>query len=472
MKYVSYIGLLLVTSFSMFSCNSWLDVQPKTESSRDELFTSQQGFQDALIGVYLQMMESSAYGGTLTFDMVDKIASLYTTAPGSTDEKLSLHDWTDSGVEGAINSAFSKLYKIISSANSLLEKMETNGDCIADTVERSLIHGEALAIRAMCHFDVLRLFGPVPSQHDNSRILPYVTTFGYKLTEHSTYEDFCQKLLKDLSDAEQLLTVDPIYNQNVGSLSSFFGNRQYRLNYFAVKAIQARVYLWMGDTEKALEAALAVINAENENFEKIYTLGNAANFSSGDNLFTSEHILAIYDFELETKYSASFKNGGLYRGENYNEVKYDLFKGSGVDIRAPEIGPWWTMSLSATGTNYCVCNKYETDDQTSSAVGYRIPLIRLAEMYLIAIETAPLEEAQTYWDEYQRSRNVVPVTLETTNRESLVMEEYRREFYAEGVIFYYYKRTDQPRENILWSNTSFVPNYVLPKPSDELVYDE
>lgn len=212
MKYVSYIGLLLVTSFSMFSCNSWLDVQPKTESSRDELFTSQQGFQDALIGVYLQMMESSAYGGTLTFDMVDKIASLYTTAPGSTDEKLSLHDWTDSGVEGTINSAFSKLYKIISSANSLLEKMEINGSCIADTVERSLIHGEALAIRAMCHFDALRLFGPEPSQHDNSRILPYVTTFGYKLTEHSTYEDFCQKLLKDLSDAEQLLTVDPIYN--------------------------------------------------------------------------------------------------------------------------------------------------------------------------------------------------------------------------------------------------------------------
>lgn len=39
-----------------------------------------------------------------------------------------------------------------------------------------------------------------------------------------------------------------------------FRYRQFRFNYYAVKALKARLYLWMGDKEKAYDEAMSIIN--------------------------------------------------------------------------------------------------------------------------------------------------------------------------------------------------------------------
>ena len=64
------IGFCLL-SFGLSSCSEWLDVKPKSEIKEDELFKTEQGFKDAMTGVYVLMTEAQLYGREMTFGLVD-----------------------------------------------------------------------------------------------------------------------------------------------------------------------------------------------------------------------------------------------------------------------------------------------------------------------------------------------------------------------------------------------------------------
>ena len=51
MKKIFRYAALLVLLFCM-GCSDWLDVRPKSQVKEDDLFTSESGFRDALIGIY------------------------------------------------------------------------------------------------------------------------------------------------------------------------------------------------------------------------------------------------------------------------------------------------------------------------------------------------------------------------------------------------------------------------------------
>ena len=54
----------------MASCNSWLDVQPRSQVEDSELFETESGFKEALAGVYSSMVSSKTYAKELTFGFV------------------------------------------------------------------------------------------------------------------------------------------------------------------------------------------------------------------------------------------------------------------------------------------------------------------------------------------------------------------------------------------------------------------
>ena len=48
LKYIAYfIGMIVLTS-----CNDWLDVEPETSVDEKKLFSTEQGFKDAMAGNY------------------------------------------------------------------------------------------------------------------------------------------------------------------------------------------------------------------------------------------------------------------------------------------------------------------------------------------------------------------------------------------------------------------------------------
>lgn len=53
-KYIQIISFLLA-AVTLSGCENWLDVKPETEVNEDDMFNTEQGFMDALYGIYVNM---------------------------------------------------------------------------------------------------------------------------------------------------------------------------------------------------------------------------------------------------------------------------------------------------------------------------------------------------------------------------------------------------------------------------------
>ena len=59
------------------ACDSWLDVKPVDKVLEEQLYQTETGFKEALNGVYIELNQSSLYGGELMFRMVEILAQRY-----------------------------------------------------------------------------------------------------------------------------------------------------------------------------------------------------------------------------------------------------------------------------------------------------------------------------------------------------------------------------------------------------------
>ena len=75
-KYIKTFAVLLCTAL-LSSCSDWLDVEPETSVDESKLFSTEQGFRDAMAGVYADMASSSLYGKNMTFGFLDVLAQQY-----------------------------------------------------------------------------------------------------------------------------------------------------------------------------------------------------------------------------------------------------------------------------------------------------------------------------------------------------------------------------------------------------------
>ena len=348
-----------------------------------------------------------------------------------------------------------------------------------------MIKGECLAIRAYCHFDVLRIWGPVPSATGAAAILPYATALTNQPNPPSTYAQFQSQLLQDLADAAALLKgIDPVLNYSLLDLSrpgstatsfnpsdTYFGFRYLRMNYYAVKALQARANLWFGDKTKAYESAKEVISAVNPDGTVKFRLGTSADMTAKDYALTCEQIFGLYDFNLYTKYNTLFANGTLKKGSSATTVTTQLYGNTGTDIREANL---WVLVTQSNQAKTYICQKYNVPQTVTNASTdfNRIPMLRISEMYMIAIETAPQSEAQTLWAAYRTARNIPVTTLpaDPVLLQNVLLPEYRKEFFAEGQAFYAYKRLNTPTPSVIWVPSGSIINYTFPLPKTEIVH--
>ena len=483
-KNIKYIVLVLIGLMGTTSCKKYLTVNPKTQMTQDVLYSSQGGFKDALTGAYIQFKSIQLYGLNMTMLTPEQLISNWDVTSGSVEQKLGLFNFTDGTVDARMSGIYSNEYAVIASVNAILAQIDVNKSVLTTPGLYELIKGECLAMRAYCHFDLLRIWGPIPSAVPTGNIMPpYVTVLSKEANPLISYTQFQTLLLKDLADAETLLkTVDPIVNYSMLDLGrpgstatsfnpsdTYFAYRYLRLNYYAVKALQARANLWFNKPADAYAAAKVVINAVNPDGSTKFRLGTASDMTAKDYALTCEHIFGIYDFSLSATYALFFGNGTLKKGTAATTVTSQLYGGTGTDIR--EVNLWVLITQPNQAKTY-VCQKYNVPATagTGSADLNRIPLLRLSEMYFIAVETTTdLVEAQTLWNAFRTARNITTATLpvDPIQLQTALTTEYRKEFIAEGQAFFAYKRLNSPKANILWVPTAATPNYLFPMPKTE-----
>ena len=231
--YILFLSMMLCSS-----CSDWLDVRPEKYTEENEMFSTITGFQNSLTGVYIQLKSKTLYGQNLSMGMMEYLAQHWVTNSSEAVGKLSNFEYDDADVETMINGVYADLYNTILSINNLLRFVD-NG--VLRGKSYNMIKGEALALRAFCHLDLLRLYGPVPGRQTDKKMLSYAQVVSREPMKVNTWKEYTEFLLKDLNDAETLLKEVDLGEPIIDDYALF---RQNRMNYWAVKALKARFYLW------------------------------------------------------------------------------------------------------------------------------------------------------------------------------------------------------------------------------------
>ena len=72
------IIVILLACLVQTACNDWLDVTPEVNIKDEDLFKTEDGYFDALVGSYALVTSSALYGDKLSLSFLDVLASNYT----------------------------------------------------------------------------------------------------------------------------------------------------------------------------------------------------------------------------------------------------------------------------------------------------------------------------------------------------------------------------------------------------------
>lgn len=486
MKKLIYLMAVLV---GFTSCNKFLDVKPQSQVDESDLFKSEQGFREALNGIYTLCASSSLYGGNLTFN--NDILSQNYQFNDVILQQTANFNYTLPSVVSKNADIWSTAYRAIANCNYLLAAVDDK-TVQFDGTDRDLIKGEALALRAYLHFDVLRMFAPSFVVGSSQKGIPYVTKVSTNSTPFSTVQQTIDQVLADLNAAKILLKADPIIpntyvvgypgSSTATELSSpdlFFQNRRHRLNYYGVCGELARVYLYKGDNANALLNAQEIIKS------KKFPFTNQDDFFASDpekrdRIFYPELISAWF---IDTKDEVTLtQNLFTLSPPQYSgtvDQVGDIYEIGGDGAEDWRYKQWFLSTAAVTGgVNRAVLQKYiENAAPLTNLHPLVAPAIRLSEMYYIAAEasydTNPTA-AITYYNAIRTKRGIGDTLVTVASKAAFVndlLTEARKEFYGENQMFYMYKRLNHAV--VVSSTQTVTPSsniFVFPVPPDELTY--
>ena len=433
--------LLLMFSLAALGCNSWLDgAKPKEFTEEEELFSRETGFKEALTGAYQLAAKYELYGRRLTFDYIDKLAQRYRNVGGGgvlTYQQPSFYEFDSKDSRDITDAVWEKMYNVVANINNMLRWIETNRHVLTTPGYYEIIKGEALALRSYIYFDLLRMFGPVYSHDPEGLSIIYRTEFNRESRDLVPADQMLDNIVADLETAYGLLEDHDTFDFNYAKLGAaadedpFLIFRQNRMNALAVQALLARIHLYGGNAAKAEEYAEEVIESG------MFTLNRN---NSQDHIMSSEVIFGVHVDRMQENISDRFTNTSEWAiNDNTGSLFYDALinkDGDGENDTRVRNG---FIHIAGIGTTYHITTKF---DQTGLAPGMlgMMPLIRLSEMYYIMSECT----GNAYWlNEVRDARGILPVGDFDDEDDMLAKlgTEYRKEFYGEGQLWFFYKRT-------------------------------
>ena len=472
------IALLMIT---LSSCNDYFDKTGDEQHITDKkFFGDEAAFASALTDCYTLMRSRDLYGGMLTLEMME-FANQNMAPHDAISSAASQLNFADAALAARVDSMTHAAYRVVAACNKLIDEAERTKVVFTSAGKKKIITAEAYALRAAVQFDLLRLFHPAPATDAGFRGLPYVTHTSANVPEALTTTQILQAVNDDLAHAAQLLkTADPILKErnSIVGVGEFDRRlRTFQMNYYAVKAVQARVALWQGNYEQAVAQADSVL-AHLQNTVARYRLFYWV---------TPGHYGSDFSFSREYVFGIASTPTGFAR------LSDDMFKTKGIqtttslrDIYADNADIRYRAWFRQQGSGYAMSNKFGsatllTDyvystSATATSLPAAIPYIKLGEVMLIKVEAlnemgqtsaarSLLEEMQGYKDISYASR-ATSVTKESLRE--LIYAEARRDLFGEGQLFYLNKRLGLTSVKAAdgTMRTVTLNQYTLPLPAD------
>ena len=230
-----YIYIFVCVSLFLSSCSSdFIDLLPKSSVTQDRYYKTDRDFADALTGVYAPIRnrynEFWIYGDQRSDDSW--------VQPAKSNTATYSDQFTMNSNEDELSNAWNQYFQSIFRANNLLTKIESLD--VSDIPNKNQYVAETRFLRALCYFDLVRIFGSVPAVTSALSI-----TDAYKMSRTSVEEIYNNIIIPDLKAAESLPT-------------SYSGANIGRPTQGATKAFLGRVYLTRGDFTNAESKLLEV----------------------------------------------------------------------------------------------------------------------------------------------------------------------------------------------------------------------
>ena len=498
-KTIKKLAFLLIALAVLQSCNKWLEATSSTQVSDATLFSSRSGFQDALCGVYISMGEETEYGAMWSWFVNELAYGPYAQQFSPLFTAIQNHEWEGTYVNQLIAGMWQAGYYSIANINKVLFELDAKPDVVSDRTEWNLMKGELLALRAYIHFDLMRMFGLAQLKEGDYEkyTVPYVTTYDKEPTPQRTYSETLALLEGDLNAAIELLADDPVRGNASdawmanANADGFWDARDKRMNYFAAKALKARVLLFRFDLDAAAAAAQAVIDeataAGAYQWIDADAMTKATSNDEIDWTFSSEQL-----FSLEVTGLQSLTDLYIFNalGSGSSSVLVDknvsdlsLYNTATISAAEDIRGP--ALMLKFFANQY---RSYKYYNNSSYYAGYRnrVPMIKISEMYMIIAEVAAEKKDQetvfAALSEVRSHRgiqdpspvNADPNFVSTNYMLSGVLMEYVREFQGESAGYYAARRI--PGKTQYWVNIdmdwlariqTLTP---YPYPTDEISY--
>lgn len=487
-------SIIILSAFlamaGLSSCKKWLEVNPRTQIREDEQFSSQQGFTEALFGVYQLLADTSSYGKNLTYAFLDVLAQRYENKSSTTTSvygQMARYNYTSmapTNIPAITDGIWNTQYRAIAQANLILKNVDAGKSVLSDQAY-AIIKGESLAIRGMLHFDLLRMYAPAYLDGANATVatIPYLESFTVQPQAKLTMNEVLDKCIADLKAADAILSVYPDIdqiadNQGAASLELLTMYRQNHLNSWAVKGLLARLYLYRNEKALALEYAKKVIDSGKFRFILSTEINADATTVASDLTFSREHLFSVNVSNLKEYADIFLKNTSTTGGEavdlfttltKLNNMFESSVSGYGTDVRKFDVPQnlWFRLN---DGVIY---SKKLYSDNVSNVKQRLIPVLRLPEMYYIAAEAAPAAaDGYAYLNEVRKAR-LLPELATTGTADQLhaeLLKEYRKEFVGEGQLWFYYKRRNTVTIPDGVGNPMNATKYVFPLPNAEIEF--
>ncbi len=477
MKTTKLAGLWLLLCIT--SCQDFLNIEPQDQISKTEALRTLDGIDAAIVGAYSSLGERAYYGQY--FPAYPELAGHMQPNPAAAGTAGVAENanaviatfregnffTTDAGYENNnFDGFYATLYEHLNRVNNIIEALEAL-ETDQPTRRNSLL-GEALALRAIAHFDLLRLYAqPYRATANGSHLGVVLAERPFEVTERPARRSVAEGFAlveADLQEAIALLGPDARRTTD-----------RVWLTPNVARGLLARAYAYRENWEGAVEQTTQIINA-----------GQVTLLDPGDYVETwAEQRFnpeVLWNLDLQRYRNDDAGSAALIASiarivgmpSDSDFIPYcrvapgllNLFEAE--DIRR-------SLYLEVDGQVYC--SKYALQPNFIS----NFPMLRLSEIYLLRAEAyAKLGQDALAQADYnlihQRAvEDAEPLTLTGADLQEAIFKERRRELALEGHLLFDLKRTGRPveREGCLLANpncTLSYPDYrfVLPVPQSAL----
>lgn len=415
-------------------CDKYLDLEPSQNISENIALTSDKNVKSVLLGAYSEFASTYTYGGNLLMNAELLAGDGEIQWVGTYIDPRQVFNKTMIASNSQASSHWANSYKVINTVNNVL-----SGLAVVKDADRERVEGEALFLRGLMYFDLVRFFadqykfGSANTQYG----VPLVLTPTHGIDETSfitrnTVDEVYNQIIADLTNAAAKLPEDNDVYASIG----------------AANALLARVYLQKGDYAKARDAASAVIESGMYELQATY----AGVFNNDNN--TAEDIFAT-QFTPQDRFSAMT--------EFFSVPEYGGRTGD-IDILDGHLNLYaegdQRFDLFFVGEGAIRCGKW------NNQYGI-VNLFRLAEMYLIRAEcntrlsTSVGATALADFNEIHTRAGLIAATSITLDD---ILLERRLELAFEGAKIHDMKRLHQNVGGLTYDS----PKLLFPIPAREL----